>query len=176
MTDQTVILDIEPELSMEENKMELIETNNIKYNTTFTHTLNGFGFDDLPQSELIDIFKDGRAFSYFIEPWLAMNYPLIHVTGCKDHDFIDANNNEIIFDEKTFTTRGCRFMPSSMIGTGRLFDQEKFEEKAKKMIYCIVSNINFPEIKIKFIPGTILIKTYPNGIIHIKEHNNLFSS
>ena len=40
MTEQKVKLVVEPELSMEENNLEIIE--NIKYNTTYIHTIKNF--------------------------------------------------------------------------------------------------------------------------------------
>jgi hypothetical protein len=49
---------------------------NISYNTTYTHILEDFSFDNVPKSIIIDTYKDGRVFSHFIETWLAINYPL----------------------------------------------------------------------------------------------------
>lgn len=143
--------------------------NKIKYNITYTHILKNFSFGNIPKSIIVDTYKDGRAFAHFIEPWLSKNYPLIHIKGCKKYDHIDINN--IKYDQKTFTTRGCKFMPSNMIGEGRLFNKKVFQTKAKKLIYIIVSNINFPEIKIKFVKGINLIKKYPSGIIRLKDFN-----
>jgi hypothetical protein len=169
MTEQTDTRAAESELAMGENNMEIIETN-IKHNTTYTHIIENFSFDNVPQSGIIDIFKDGRAFSHFIEPWLAINYPLIHITGCKKYDHTDINDENIKYDQKTFTKKGgCNFMPSNMIGEGRKFNKEIFEEKAKQLIYIIVSNVNFPEIKIKFVKGVDLIVDYPTGKIPSKD-------
>ena len=176
MTEQKVKLIIEPELSINEEYVEeFVETNNIIYNTTFTHIIDNFSFGNLPQSEIINIFTDGRPFSHFIESWLAINYPLIHIKGCKKYDHTDINDENIKYDQKTFTARGCKFMPSNMIGEGRKFDKEKFEEKAKKLIYIIVSNVNFPEIKIKFVKGIDLIINYPKGEISLKDFNKFFN-
>lgn len=61
-----------------------------------------------------------------------------------------------------------------MIGEGRTFNKEIFEEKAKKLIYIIVSNIHFPEIKIKFVKGSDLIVDYPSGIIPSKDFVKFF--
>lgn len=146
----------------------------IIYNTTFVHTIQHFGFGNLPSSAIIDIYKDGRAFSHFIEPWLAINYPLIHVKGCKKYDHTDIKDENIKYDQKTFTARGCKFMPSNMIGEGRTFNKEVFEEKAKKLVYIIVSNIKFPEIKVKFVRGTELIIRYPTGNIPSKDFVKFF--
>jgi hypothetical protein len=147
----------------------------IKYNTTFIHLLEEFSFGNLPKTTIIEIFKDGRAFSHFIEPWLANNYPLLHVKGCKKYDHIDITDENIKYDQKTFTSRGCKFMPSNMIGEGRVFNKEVFEEKAKTLVYIIVSNIHFPEIKVKFVRGVDLIVDYPTGVIPSKEFNKFFN-
>ena len=145
---------MEAELSTEENNLEIIE--NIKYNTTFSHKIEIFGFGNLEQSALINIYKDGRPFSHFIEPWLAINYPLKHVTGCKYYDHTDINDENVKYDQKTFTkSGGCKFMTSNMIGEGRTFNKEIFEEKAKKLI----SLIEYPPISSAWL-GSIENYTY----------------
>ena len=77
-------------------------------------------------------------------------------------------------DEKTFTKGGCKFCPSNMLGQGRKFDEEKFREKTVKLVFCIVSNIAFPRIKIRFVRGADLIKLYPRGEIPLKDHVKFF--
>ena len=149
----------------------------IKFNTTFVHKIQNVAFDNLPIETCIEAFKDGRPFSHFIEPWLEKNYPpLKHIKGCKDHDFVDGGDENIQYDQKTFTSRGCIFMPSNMVGKGRKFDQEVFDEKSKKLLYIIVSNINFPEIKIKFVRGIDLVLDYPKGKIPFKDFNKFFGT
>jgi hypothetical protein len=147
----------------------------IQLNTTFTHTLTNIGFDSLSPDQIKTIFQDGRPFSHFIEPWLAANYPLKHITGCGPHDHIDANEPTITYDQKTFTAKGCKFMPSNMIGEGRIFNQSIFEEKAKKLIYIIVSNVAFPLIKVRFVRGSHLLLNYPHGKISAKDHVKFFA-
>jgi hypothetical protein len=100
---------------------------------------------------------------------------LIHVKGCKKYDHTDINDENIKYDQKTFTSRGCKFMTSNMIGEGRKFNKEIFEEKAKKLIYIIVSNIHFPEIKVRFVKGYDLSVQYPNGIIPLKDFDKFFN-
>jgi len=155
--------------------MTELETTSIKLNETTVHVIEDFSFGNLPKSAIIEIYKDGRAFSHFIEPWLAENYALNHVKGCKKYDHTDLNNANVKYDQKTFTARGCKFMPSNMIGEGRSFNKEVFEEKAKELIYIIVSNVNFPEIKIKFVKGIDLIVDYPTGAIPSKDFVKFFN-
>jgi hypothetical protein len=62
-----------------------------------------------------------------------------------------------------------------MIGEGRKFNAEIFKEKASKLIYIVVSNINFPEIKVKFVRGTELLLKYPGGKIPLKHFEEFFN-
>jgi len=152
-----------------------------------TFHLKNVGFDALPPEALQEIFGDGRAFSHFIEPWLATKtwkdrgtgteFQLSHIKGCKKHDFEVTNDSEtFLYDEKTFTQRGCKFMPSSMIGVGRKFDEKEFQEKVKTMSYVIVDNTEFPKITVKFAAGEDLAKQYPNGCIPFKDREAFFAA
>jgi len=83
-------------------------TSSIVFNTTFTHNIqmDKVAFDNLPRENCIDILKDGRPFSHFIEPWLAQNYPVLkHIKGCKDHDLVDNTDESIKYEQKTFTKK-----------------------------------------------------------------------
>lgn len=146
----------------------------VELNKTFTHTISNYTFGNLSKRECIDLYKDGRVFSHFIEKWICKNYPLTHVNGCKGHDFTDNNDPTIIYDEKTFTKNGCNYTPSNMLGQGRVFDKEVFEEKSKKMIFCIVSNLRFPEIKIRFVSGVELLSKFPKGKIPLSKFIKFF--
>lgn len=156
------------------SQVVIVKNQNI-FNKTFVCNLTDYSFGNLPSQMIIEIFKDGRPFSHFIEKWLSLNFQLIHITGCKSYDFIDENDEIIKYDQKTFTSRGCKFMPSNMIGEGRKFDKEIFETKAQNLNYIIVSNVNFPEIKIKFVKGSDLLIDYPNGVIPSKEFIKFFN-
>jgi len=146
----------------------------VELNKTFIHEIHDVKFGNLPLETVHKIYRDGRPFSHLIEKWLELNYPIVHVPGCKDHDFYDKNHPKTIYDEKTFTKGGCKFCSSNMLGQGRKFDEEKFREKTVKMIFCIVSNIAFPLIKIRFMRGKDLIVHYPKGEIPLKDHVKFF--
>ena len=146
----------------------------IVFNKTFTSTIQNTAFGNLSQEVLKELFGDGRIFSHFMERMLAQEYGLTHVTGCKGHDLVDSKNPEIKYEQKTFTARGCKFMPSNMIGQGRHFDKAVFDEKSKGLNYIIVSNTRFPEIRVRFIKGADLAAAYPMGEIKTKDHDTFF--
>lgn len=144
-------------------------------NRTFYHTIENYGFGNLPLEKCKEIMKDGRPFSHFIEHWMSQNYDINHVEGCKSYDFCDKVHKEILYDEKTFTKRGCNFCPSNMLGQGRSFDKQQFETKTNSLLFAIVSNIDFPNIRIRFIRGENLLEKYPTGKIPFIDHDNIFS-
>jgi hypothetical protein len=116
--------------------------NQIIFNKTFIYNLSEFSFGNLPHAMIIEIFKDGRPFSHFIEKWLSFNFELHHIMGCKSYDFTDTNDENIKYDQKTFTSRGCKFMPSNMIGEGRKFDKEKWFDEIWCAKYGIAVGLN----------------------------------
>ena len=146
----------------------------IAFNKTFTSTIQGVAFGTLSQEVLKELFSDGRIFSHFMERMLAQDYGLTHVTGCKGHDLVDPQDPQVKYEQKTFTARGCKFMPSNMIGQGRHFDKAVFDEKSKGLNYVIVSNVKFPEIKVRFIKGADLAAAYPMGEIKPRDHEKFF--
>ena len=147
----------------------------MELNKTFDIRIGNYSFDTLPREVVEQLFKDGRHISPFMEVLLCQKFDLTHVTGCKGHDMIDPGNPEIKYEQKMFTPYGCKFMPSSMVGTGRSFDPAIFAEKAAKLIYIIVSNVAFPDVKIRFVTGTDMLALYPKGIIPPADHDRFFS-
>jgi hypothetical protein len=161
--------------------------NRVLLAATQTFQLANMGFDCLSVEIVHEIFKDGRAFSHFIERWMAtkswkdaetgVDFQLTHIKGCKKHDFEVIQGDEtLLYDEKTFTSGGCSFMPSGMIGKGRKFDAAEFQEKVKTMNYVIVDNTEFPKITVKFAIGEDLAKQYPKGCIPFKDREAFFAN
>ena len=149
---------------------------NVPLNVTHTYRIDFTPLPDLTLEATYGLFSNGSFFAPYIEQWLVTKYPsLVHVKGCKNWDFYDARHHSILYDEKTFTKSGLKFCPSSMIGTGRKFDKEKFIRKANRLIYCFVSNINLPEVKVRFVRGSDLVGAYPTGNIPSKDHGKIFN-
>ena len=151
----------------------------IEFDRVYNFDLTGtFSFGDLPDSTLVEIFKDGRASSFFLEPQLVSWFPeLRHITGCKGYDHVSSLDENIKYDAKNFTAKaGCKFMPSSMIGTGRKFDQEQFLFKTENMNYIICDIVDFPKVNVIFKRGKELAIQYPNGKITKAKRGDLFGA
>lgn len=146
----------------------------IELNKTYTFLIEDVSFGSLPEETIREIFLDGRAFSHFIEPWLAIHFPLKHIKGCKEYDHIGLDDPETLYDAKTMTRGGCKFCPSNMLGAGRHFDSAVFIEKAKKLVYIIVCNVDFPTIQVRFVRGEELATRYPNGSIPLSDRSTFY--
>jgi hypothetical protein len=144
-------------------------------NTTTTLVIENFSFGRLSREALVTLYRDGRISAHFMEVMLAQDFGLTRIEGCKDHDLVDPSDPTIRYEEKTFTRGGCKFVPSNMLGQGRHFDQLTFEKKASGLIYAIVSVVNFPEIKIRFVKGTDLMAVFPRGEIKLSQHDSFFT-
>ena len=147
----------------------------IELNKTYSFEVDNFSFGGLENEELIELFKDGRVASFFLEPQLTKWFPeLTHVKGCKDHDHIDESGNK--YDAKNFTKNGLKFMPSNQIGAGRGFDYEttrkKIEETGMTYIACDINN--FPTVNVKFVNGIELLEKYPTATITLKDKELFF--
>jgi len=142
-------------------------------NKIFEKSFKTISFDNIPEEELTDLFKDGRHASHVIELWISHNFEGIKKHNVKNHDFIDGNNNFI--EAKNFTKNGARFYPSRMIGQNRKYNKEEADKVIKSQIYVIIDINDMPFVRMKFIKGTDLLKKFPKSVIPFKKRDEFFS-
>ena len=142
-------------------------------NKTYSFMLDNISFDNVPNNLLIELFKDGRHASHILELWIVNNFDNISKYNTKDHDFIDDENN--FMEAKNFTKNGAKFMPSRMLGVGRKYIEEEAHKVINSNIYVITDINDMPDIHIKFIKGSELLKKYPKAIILFFENTFVFS-
>ena len=146
----------------------------IEHNKTYSFTIPNVSFGLLSESTLDKLFKDGRYVSPFLEEYLPLWFPnLKRIEGNQDHDHVDQNG--VHYDAKNFTKNGLQFMPSNQIGAGRKFDAAITEQKANGLIYICCDIVDFPNIRVKFVPGKQLYKSYPNAKIPFAKRDSFFS-
>jgi len=140
---------------------------------TYCFNIDNVSFGNLPKETVIDLFRDGRISSAFLEEHIPLWYPkLKRVIGNKDHDHIGKDGR--YYDAKNFTKNGLKFCPSSQIGAGRKINKEKAAESANKLIYILCDIVEFPSIRIVFKNGVLLMKHYPSFTIPYKDRSNIF--
>ena len=146
----------------------------IELNKTYKFDIPVFSFGNLSNEELIEVFKDGRFASPFLERQLTKWFPeLTHVKGNKGHDHRDKDG--ILYDAKNFTKRGLKFMPSNQVGQGRTFDAKVAHGKAKGLIYIACDIVEFPSIRVRFSRGRDLINTYPDCKVPLSDREAYFN-
>ena len=134
--------------------------------------VNDISFGDLSQSELSEMFKDGRLASHFLERQLTKWYHYLTFVDKKGYDHVDTMSNK--YDQKCFTKGGLGFAPSHMGGKGRVFVQEEAHEHAKDITYICCDILDFPTVRVKFARGKDLIKQYPKCKIPFKDRKEFF--
>lgn len=144
------------------------------FDKTFTFDLSqDLHVGSLSIDDLIDIFKDGRIASRFLEKLLEIWFSNLVFVDKKGYDHVHKKTHEK-FDAKTFTKGGLRFMPSSQIGKGRVFDKKKTHEHAKNISYIFCDIVDFPIVNIIFRKGSEVIKEYPQCIIPFCDRKKVF--
>tara|TARA_B100000745_G_scaffold199345_1_gene131491 strand:- start:1068 stop:1520 length:453 start_codon:yes stop_codon:yes gene_type:complete len=146
-----------------------------KLNKVYNKEIVGFSFGELPREELIELFKDGRVASKFLEKCVAKWFPEIRNVDQPHYDHIDIEGNKI--EQKGFTRNGCKFVPSSMIGKNRHIDLNELAKGIKEhnLTYSIVDIVEFPSIKIKFVNGKKLLSEYSSGQINSNQRHEFFA-
>jgi hypothetical protein len=147
----------------------------IELNKVYNKKIGGFSFDELSKEELIELFKDGRFASPFMEKMVTKWFPKLKNVNKKHYDHVDIGGNK--FEQKGFTGNGCKFIPSDMIGKGRHKDLNKLAEGIEEhnLTYVIADIVEFPFIRIKFIDGKKLLNEYPTGEIKIRQREEFFN-
>ena len=141
-------------------------------NKTYSFMLDNISFDNVPNNLLIELFKDGRHASHILELWIVNNFDNISKYNTKDHDFIYDKNN--FMEAKNFTKNGAKFMPSRMLGVGRKYIEEEAHKVINSNIYVITDINDMPDIHIRFVKGSELLKEYPKAIIPFKKREEFF--
>ena len=77
-------------------------------------------------------------------------------------------------EAKNFTKNGAKFMPSRMLGVGRKYIEEEAHKVINSNIYVITDINDMPDIHIRFVKGSELLKEYPKAIIPFKKREEFF--
>lgn len=151
----------------------------IELNRVYSFNLPSFTWPGLSIDTTNTVCKNGAASSKYIEHMLCSDsfFPKLIYKDKPGYDYIQDSypGLKTKLDLKNFTNGGSKFMPSSMIGTGRTVDKEEFHSHAKELTYIFCDIIDFPKIKVIFKDGEDLICKYPNGHIYKTRRNELFS-
>lgn len=137
------------------------EHKTIQYGRKYSLCVDGFSFGNLTRDSLTALFRNGSALALLLERQLAVWFPLVHVGGNADHDFVDRRGTR--YDAKMFTKWGCNFVPSAM--KTRKFDQEGFDRRTRTTQYILCDNRDFPNIDVIFVKGTALRAQFDDGKI-----------
>ena len=146
--------------------------NKVQPNKLYNFKIDNIRFGTLSRSIVLDLFKDGRVISHFLERQIEEWFPELRFVDERGYDFINIHSGEL-YDQKSFTKNGLNYAPSKMIGSSRKINYEDAYNHAKKINYICTDVTNFPEVNIIIKQGRDLLKEF-NFSIPFKHKDKLF--
>jgi hypothetical protein len=141
----------------------------IEFNKVFEFDLtNKVMFGDLTKDELIEVYRDGRQSAPVMERQLVHWFPELTYVNQKGYDHIDGNGKR--YDHKSFTSKGMKFAPSTMIGAGRKIDVKLAKMHAMETNYICCDITNFPIVQVIFKTGRDLMTQFPMKSVTERFH------
>lgn len=134
----------------------------IDYNTVYEFDLTGkVTFWDLPLEEVHELFRDGRTASRFLERKVPHLFAEFNYVDQKGYDWLRKLINKV--EGKCVTKNGCKFAPSSMVGSGRKIIPSEVKEtiENENLDYILMDIVEFPMVRMRFVKGIDLITTHP---------------
>ena len=120
----------------------------------------------ISQEDVREYLTDGRRVSFIIERRLAnehANWKLAPSEG-KGYDLLDPNNDK--WEVRSITNSGVYFTPSNQVGSGRSFNEPKFQEKLREIKGFILTDIApFPEVNVYVVPVANVVRWYRLGLL-----------
>lgn len=104
-------------------------------------------------ADVRDYLTDGRRVSFIIERrlmWENSGWKLAQSEGA-GYDLIDPNGG--LWEVRSITRQGVYFNPSNQVGSGRLFNEDGFQNKLRSITGFILSDIvGFPVVDVFVVP------------------------
>jgi len=135
----------------------------IDYDTVYEFDLTGkVTFWDLPLEEVHELFRDGRTASRFLElkiPYLFYDFKYVDEKG---YDWLRQTIGKKV-EGKCVTRNGCKFCPSSMVGSNRKIVPSEVKKtiEDEDLDFILMDIVEFPIVRLRFVKGIDLITTHP---------------
>ena len=117
------------------------------------------------EEDVLAYFRDGRRVSFILERRIRDHFSgwqLAHSEGA-NYDLLDEKGGKW---EVRSLSNSIYFCPSSMVGSGRRFEEAGFVAKLNSIEGYICSDITqFPDIPVFIVPGTTLRDLYDEGLL-----------
>jgi len=145
----------------------------LKFNVIYELDFSNFHIPFLTKEETLKVCKNGSFMSRISEPVGAKIFGIVHENGV-GYDYPLQEGVEKQLDQKTFTTKGLKFMQSYMIGAGRKFDKEEFDRHVRVTDYLITDITNFPKLRFIVRSGIELAEDFPRGSVSLAKIKKVF--
>lgn len=137
-------------------KSEAYKHRVFKSGVLYDEYIDRIEFGDIAKDDLLNIYRDGRVSGLIAELLVESIFSNLRRSGAEGtpYDLVDEKTGEK-WEVRVITKGGVKFLPSSQIGVGRKYDEEKFLEKLRAVTGYILVDVRYiPNICI----GSILSK------------------
>lgn len=145
----------------------------LQFNVIYELNFSTFHVPYCTKEQITNMCSNGSFMSHINEAVAANIYNIIHQQG-NGYDYPLQEGIEKQLDQKTFSKKGLKFMPSYMIGKGRKFNKEEFDQHVLVTDYIITDITNFPMIRFVIRSGIELAKDFPKGSVSLSKVEKVF--
>lgn len=126
----------------------------------------------ISKSQVRKYFNDGRKIFSIIEMRLAREVICGRVSR-NSNSYYDISNKSKKYECRNLTKRGVYYCPSSMVGSGRKFEEEGFLKKLEKIDGYILTDITkFPKIPYYIIESKVVKNLWHNKKLGLETKVN----
>lgn len=118
----------------------------------------------IDRDEVVKYFSDGRKASFILENRIVKDYTGGSRSDSEGSgwDINDRNGNK--WEVRSLTNSGIYFCPSSMVGSGRKFNEQGFLDKVAGIAGYIVTDITqFPNVPVYRVSSDQVLSWYQSG-------------
>ena len=120
----------------------------------------------IEDQDVVDFFTDGRRLPFVVERRLKLDYPDWGLAQAQGSGFVLVDPENGRWDVRSITKSGVYFCPSYMVGSGRAFVKDEFNQKLREINGFILSDVTlFPDVPIYKIPVQNVIRWYDNRLL-----------
>lgn len=118
----------------------------------------------LDKQDVIEYFMDGRKSSFIFENRIVKDYTGGSRSDSEGSGWDIQDRNGYRWEVRSLTNSGIYFCPSSMVGSGRKFEEEGFLNKLNSIAGYIITDITkFPNVPVYRVASSQVLDWYRKG-------------
>ena len=118
----------------------------------------------ISEDAVAEYFSDGRKVSFIIENRIVKDYTGGSRSESEGSGWDIKDRHGLKWEVRSLTKSGVYFCPSSMVGSGRKFEEDGFLDKLNNIAGYIITDITkFPNVPLYRVSSMQVLEWYRNG-------------